>query len=64
MKEAEQVAQSKNVLNFKNPDMNTQETWDTTKRPNLHISVKETDETKVKGIGNIFNKIIKKHFPI
>jgi type IV secretory pathway VirB4 component len=41
-----------------------QELTDSTKRPNLRIKgIEEGEEVQVKGICNIFNKIITKNFP-
>jgi hypothetical protein len=43
---------------------NLQELCDTIKRSNLQImGLKEGEELQVKGIGNIFNKIIAENFP-
>ena len=44
---------------------NIQEIWDTIKRPNLRIIGEEEgeEELQLKGLDNIFNKIIEENFP-
>ncbi|KAL6037201.1 hypothetical protein STEG23_016771 [Scotinomys teguina] len=42
---------------------NVQEIWDTMKRPNLRIIGIEGEEYQLKGMENIFNKIIEENFP-
>jgi hypothetical protein len=42
---------------------NIQEIQDTMKRPNLRISIEESEDSQIKGPVNIFNKIIEESFP-
>ncbi|KAL6039065.1 hypothetical protein STEG23_008290 [Scotinomys teguina] len=43
---------------------NVQEIWDTMKRPNIRIiGIEEGEEYQLKGMENIFNKIIEENFP-
>ena len=41
---------------------NTQEIWDTLRRPNLRI-IEIEEDSQLKGPENIFNKIIEENFP-
>jgi hypothetical protein len=47
----------------KSCERNTQDLSDSIKRPNLQIMGNEGEEVQVKGIHNIFNKIIVENFP-
>ena len=40
---------------------NTQEIWDTMKRPNIRIIGIEGEETQLKNSENVFNKVIKEN---
>jgi chromosome segregation ATPase len=52
------------VKQLKTYERNRQELTDSIKRPNLRImGIEEGEEVQVKGICNIFNKIITEHFP-
>jgi hypothetical protein len=42
---------------------NIQEIQDTTRRPNLRISIGESEDSQLKGVVNIFNKIMEENFP-
>ena len=46
------------------PTQNIQEIQDTMKRPNLRIiGIDENEDSQLKGLKNIFNKIIEENFP-
>ena len=51
-----------NVKSNKFLTQNIQEIWDTMKRPNLRIGIKEGEELQLKGTENICNKIIEENF--
>ena len=43
---------------------NMQEIWDTMRRPNLRIiGIEENEDSRLKGLEIIFNKIIEENFP-
>jgi hypothetical protein len=43
---------------------NTQEIWNTLKRPNIRvIRIKEGEYSQIESPGNIFNKVIEENFP-
>ena len=62
MKEIDLSVQ-KNVKSNKFLTQNTQEIWDTMKRPNLRKIGVEEGELQLEGPENIFDKIIEEYFP-